>query len=511
MDDSNTPQSGQIQQQRQWPRYFYILVPILVALLTVALIELLLALFWPVPPSMSSNMYYRSDPVTGFAHEPGAVGRYPTGISAVANSRGLRDHEVTLEKPANTRRILMLGDSFTVGVNVEMEDAYPQVLERILNETYNSPVQVINAAVGGTAPFQYAQYFEHYGADYSPDEVMVGLFVGNDVYNQIASVEDIAVVVNGERVSREAAEGRFVQLRIFLHKNFNLIRLLQGVSFATMSAQRQVCDEFSDNLLSIAQVRLNNHSLDFASLPRLRVNAVNQIGRIKRKADEMGIPLTVVLIPDELQISEQLRGRLVTPQDMAKYDFTQPQQLLANDLAALGISTLDLLPFFQADERCLYMNDTHWNPEGNVVAASAIAQYIAVRADKPTTTPIEPSVPRTLSTAAMEMPLDKAVSAIQAFVAIIKQHKTSATHVLDSSLLPQSKDQINAAAVKLHRLAANKKEQDSFVDIARTLAVFQPNVGSTPISINDNRADGTVWLGIVESQRVEIEQSFAAQ
>ena len=134
---------------KRWPKCFYLLVPLVVALLTVAVIELLLATFWPVPLSMARNMYYKPDPHTGFAHEPGAIGNYPSRILAAANSHGFRDDEVVLEKPTNTRRILVIGDSFTVGANVEMLEAYPQVLERLMNEDSDTTVEIVNAAVGG--------------------------------------------------------------------------------------------------------------------------------------------------------------------------------------------------------------------------------------------------------------------------------------------------------------------------------------------------------------------------
>lgn len=38
------------------------------------------------------------------------------------------------------------------------------------------------------------------------------------------------------------------------------------------------------------------------------------------------------------------------------------------------IPVIDLLPAFLADPRCpLYMNNTHWNPAGHVLAAETIA------------------------------------------------------------------------------------------------------------------------------------------
>jgi hypothetical protein len=57
---------------------------------------------------------------------------YHVLLVLVANSHGHRDVEVTLEKPPGVFRILVLGDSLTVGANVRQEEAYPKVLEKHL-------------------------------------------------------------------------------------------------------------------------------------------------------------------------------------------------------------------------------------------------------------------------------------------------------------------------------------------------------------------------------------------
>lgn len=49
------------------------------------------------------------------------------------NSVGMREREVSLEKPADTGRILVLGDSYGEGLEVEYEETVGQVLERLLN------------------------------------------------------------------------------------------------------------------------------------------------------------------------------------------------------------------------------------------------------------------------------------------------------------------------------------------------------------------------------------------
>ena len=61
--------------------------------------------------------------------------------------------KLLLTKPPGVFRILVLGDSFTVGANVRQEEAYPKVLEKRLQSVYGPRIQVVNAGVGGWDPF----------------------------------------------------------------------------------------------------------------------------------------------------------------------------------------------------------------------------------------------------------------------------------------------------------------------------------------------------------------------
>ena len=172
---------------------FKFLVPLLTCVVTLGFLELALSVFYPIPFSAESNMYFEPDPYTGYKLKPGSVGYYQHGILAITNSHGHRDNETPLKKPAGIFRVLVLGDSFTVGANVQQHEAYPQVLEGKLRQIYGQRIQVVNSGVGGWEPFQYAQYFEHYGRLFEPDLVIVGFFVGNDTFNSWTKVEDLPV------------------------------------------------------------------------------------------------------------------------------------------------------------------------------------------------------------------------------------------------------------------------------------------------------------------------------
>lgn len=105
-------------------------------------------------------------------------------ITMTSNSLGFRDLEFTVEKPADEFRVLALGDSFTFGQGVQLEDTWVQVLERRVRETRQGPVEVINAgfATGGYDPPGYVSWLRSAGVEFSPDLVIVGLCL-NDMGN----------------------------------------------------------------------------------------------------------------------------------------------------------------------------------------------------------------------------------------------------------------------------------------------------------------------------------------
>src|ERR1700678_3726131 len=73
-----------------------------------------------------------ANPQLSFAHAPN-VSAFLMGVPVSINSHGLRDREYSLQKPADVYRIVMLGDSTTLGWGVPEEQTVAKVLERELN------------------------------------------------------------------------------------------------------------------------------------------------------------------------------------------------------------------------------------------------------------------------------------------------------------------------------------------------------------------------------------------
>jgi hypothetical protein len=364
------------ERPNRFRRLFQVLVPLIACGLTLGAVELGLTIFHPVPHSIEENMYFEADPYTGYRLKPGGIGQYHMGIPAVANSHGHRDVEVTLKKPAGVFRILVLGDSFTVGANVRQEEAYPKVLEKRLKNVYGSRIQVVNSGVGGWQPFQYAQYFEHYGQQFEPDLILVGFFVGNDTFDDFTNVGQLSTAILGHTISRDAAARPFLKLQVFLYERSNLARLLLNRGpVASSTYIRKQCDDFTEQYLAIQRARMPNH-LRYNSAQRdMARNAVNQIRRIRDRAGDL-VPVVVALLADENQVNQTLQKRILSPGDFPGYDFNMPQSMLIEMFREIGIPTINVLPAVLADHRCLYMNDTHWIPEGHELAALVILEEL---------------------------------------------------------------------------------------------------------------------------------------
>jgi lysophospholipase L1-like esterase len=280
-----------------------------------------------------------------------------------------------LVKGKDVFRVLVLGDSFTVGAGVGQQDTYSSQLQRLLNHYSSRRIEVINAGVGGWGPFEYAQYYEYYGREFDPDMVILGFFVGNDILETDKGLRYTAIL--GRRVRWNKAADRHVKLNVWLHGHSHLARLVMQRPNVEGDEESD-CETFPDWVLSLErQLATKNYRRDYPEIRGKTERTIEQLLRIKKEADEQGIPLLVVLIPDEVQVNNTLRNLVFA--DSNDYDIDRPQSLLNEWFDREEIQALDLLSTFRADDRCLY-RDTHWTAEGHHLAAATIFEQVCATA-----------------------------------------------------------------------------------------------------------------------------------
>ena len=197
--------------------------------------------------------------------------------------------------------------------------------------------------MGGWEPFQYAQYFEHYGHQFEPDLILVGFFVGNDTFNAYTNAGQLLTAILGHRVSRDAAARPFIKLQVILYDHSNLARLvLNRGPLAYGTYYRKQCDDFTEQYLAIQRDRMPNHLRDSSVQRDMARNAVNQIHRIRDLSG--GTPVVVALLPDENQVNQTLQKQILSANQISEYDFRMPQSMLIEMFREIGIPTIDVLP-----------------------------------------------------------------------------------------------------------------------------------------------------------------------
>jgi len=126
------------------------------------------------------NVYFQFDqhhPVRGWTLQPNLRNAPAFAECELnSNSRGLRGiTEFTYERVPGTKRVLLVGDSFTFGEGVSDGETYADYLREALPGT-----EVLNFGTHGYGHDQILLYFQEEGVKYRPDAVVLG-YVSMDI------------------------------------------------------------------------------------------------------------------------------------------------------------------------------------------------------------------------------------------------------------------------------------------------------------------------------------------
>ncbi|HEV2862095.1 MAG TPA: SGNH/GDSL hydrolase family protein [Pyrinomonadaceae bacterium] len=140
-------------------------------------------------------IFYEPDASRGYRLQPGREGwQTKEGRAYVrVNSDGLRDREHAKQKPPNTLRVAVLGDSYSEAAQVEREEAFWAVMEGRLSgcpALSGRAVEVINFGVSGYGTAQELITLRERVWDYSPDVVLLAVTTNNDQIDNVRALKD---------------------------------------------------------------------------------------------------------------------------------------------------------------------------------------------------------------------------------------------------------------------------------------------------------------------------------
>jgi hypothetical protein len=275
------------------------------------------------------------------------------------NSHGTRGPEFSADKPANTIRILSLGDSRTFGWGLADEETYSRKLEQLLREfgkgnvdlqTPNRPapgpspegskrVEVINAGVNAWSYSQMRVFYRDFAAAWKPDLVILG---EANPWTQFSEK-------NSPGFAKQFM-GR-VRLKNFLRR-FAIYHFVVEVKLQEFYMRHRTkfipVDPQQDALFKEQQ------QSDPDAVFRSAIEGLCQI------AGSNGVKTTLIFVPtlDELQS-------------------TNRSPVLTTKLAvssSLGIPLVDLTPELKAGGKALYLeaDPVHLNAAGNALVAQRL-------------------------------------------------------------------------------------------------------------------------------------------
>ena len=175
-------------------RFANALLLVIATLVSVLLFEV--AARWLLPHYPPPGELYEHHPDYIFLPRPGGshIRHIPISdterrpILTELSAQGLRDRLYGPKQPGEYR-ILMLGDSFTMGHAVAQGDSIPKQLERLLDtEGLPGRVSVINAGCSGAGPLQELGVLRERGMPLEPDLVVLQVLPLNDFDNALEAV-----------------------------------------------------------------------------------------------------------------------------------------------------------------------------------------------------------------------------------------------------------------------------------------------------------------------------------
>ena len=321
---------------------------------------------------------FMNEKVTGYRLKPNFTGAHTHRDFRVIysmDSLGYRDYDHPLHKPAGTFRILVLGDSFTFGVGVPMEDTYPKVLEKMLNAHKSSiRYEVINTGVPGYNTDQEYYYFVKEGISLEPDLVIVGFFGMNDVDGVEFGWQNFSTQ-NGYLVKVPPLKLHIPEMKGFLLTHSTLAR----ITYYNLSKLADAYHRHGKPRELPMQIYHDNYTDSFA---KALTKTEQYLLDMKKMSVSHKAKFILLLIPFEMEVNKKNWVKYLLEDTYSDKVYNQnllkPSRLFSQFGKDKDISTLDLVPIFRTDhpETCYFTWEPHWNRNGHLLAAKSIYSYL---------------------------------------------------------------------------------------------------------------------------------------
>jgi lysophospholipase L1-like esterase len=299
--------------------------------------------------------FWRYDARYGWSHIPGATGTFRSyGIDAqvIINAKGYRGAEVPYSRNPGHPRVVFLGDSYTWGYGVNVDDTFAARLERLL-----PGVETVNLSVSGYATDQELLVYRDEGRKYHADLVVV-VVADNDNIGNARTVEygvygKPAFVLEDGRlklINQPVAQPN-IMARTFTRlawRSYVLTQIHREIYELTAGDSRGHATATPARTASLGSERV------IQTLSHNWALTTEELAQLARDIREDGSEPLVVFA-----------------------DGIRAAPLVARSLAAQGIDSVTLDDVIDQNDPALHLPDAlHWSPRGHARVAEVLLEPI---------------------------------------------------------------------------------------------------------------------------------------
>ncbi len=336
------------------------------------------------------NPNWRFHPLLGWTQERSVQYGIQVAGGAVHvefNSMGFRDIEHRLEKPSDVRRAVVIGDSFSEAIQVNLGETYWHRLQALLNQDNpQTRWEVINLGVGDFGTAQAWLALTEFGLRFSPDLVISQIFPLNDICNNTIELAGLCKSQNDSFRPYFVETPKGLELtwaqpvRHRLRSSLVSFGLLEkAYTLLRRQAQEQSVDELHSARIAERQLPGDPLLYTFAQDDQ-QIEPVAKGWRITEKILEdthtlcqrHGIGWMAVVIPFEARVGPGWNDfALSVPHMKLVQDY--PEQRLGRLFSRLNAPAVLLKPVFEEHLDVFFPGrGGHLNPAAHALAAQAI-------------------------------------------------------------------------------------------------------------------------------------------
>lgn len=302
------------------------------------------------------------------------------------NALGMRGPEIGPRRPGELR-VLVLGDSMAFGHGVLESEAFPFVLEGLLERELGRPVTVGNAGVPGNAHYEQVRDLRRQRDAFDPDLVLSCVYTGNDFDGDFFGPKQ---VVEGYYFDTQTARFLRGNWRARLALRFKTAYVLEKLlerhlpSLAIDRSGFSLTPEESARYAAFTLPRNEGLFMDVVDAPAVVETVLarmeDTLHRLREEAG--GVPVSSVVLPSYVETwpGVHTAAAKALGMDPAGLERGLGARRFQERCARLGMPCLDLTPAMAAHPRpqALYLpHDLHLSPAGHRFVAEHLAPWIA--------------------------------------------------------------------------------------------------------------------------------------